>query len=280
MDKDLLLRIAEALERIAPPPPAKAELGASSSFIWRPHAGGLIPAPVRHAPPLDLILGVDAQKQALLANTMRFASGRLANNALLWGARGTGKSALIKAVHAHAAASCPNLKIVEAPREDLAALPLLLSALSGAAARVILFVDDLSFDADETLVKGLKPALEGGLAGRPDNLVVYATSNRRHLMARDPRENSATDLHWADTAEERLALADRFGLWLGFHALDQDQYLAIARAYAGRLGLSIGGEALDKAAIQWALTRGGRSGRVAWQFILDLAGRDGVEIAF
>ena len=268
---DPLNRIAAALERLAPPPPGPVDLSASAAFLWRPRAGGLCPvAPAHHA--LDDLLGIDAHKAALLANTKRFAGGAPANNALLWGARGAGKSALVKAVHQAVAATHPELKIVEVARDDLETLPLLLGVLAAAPARVSLYLDDLAFDAQSGLAKALRPALEGGLAARADNLVVYATSNRRHLLDRDPRENADLELHWRDAAEERLALADRFGLWLGFHAMDQDLYLDIVRTLAARDGLP-GGASLERAALEWALTRGARSGRVARQFLLDWAAR-------
>jgi predicted AAA+ superfamily ATPase len=237
--------------------------------VWRPAAGGLKPVARPERVPLDLILGVDRQREAILANTRRFASGAPANNALLWGARGTGKSALIKAAHAELAKTDRTLKLVEIVREDLPSLADLLGALQQADARAILFIDDLSFDGEDDGLRALKPVLDGGIAGRPANVIVYATSNRRHLVARDPRENNPGDLLWADTAEERLSLADRFGLWLGFHAVDQDLYLAIVHAYATRFNLKA--DDIDARALAWSLQRGARSGRTAWQFILDLA---------
>jgi predicted AAA+ superfamily ATPase len=264
-----LARIAAALERIAPPPPGPADLSAAEAFVWRPAAGGLKPVVRPERVPLDLILGVDRQRDAILANTRRFASGAPANNALLWGARGTGKSALIKAAHAELAKADRALKLVEIAREDLPRLADLLGALQQADARAILFIDDLSFEGEDDGLRALKPVLDGGIAGRPANVIVYATSNRRHLVARDPRENNPGDLLWADTAEERLSLADRFGLWLGFHAVDQDLYLAIVHAYATRFNLKA--DDIDARALAWSLQRGARSGRTAWQFILDLA---------
>lgn len=268
---EALARIAAALERLAPPPPGPADLSASDAFVWRPRAGGLVP--VRPAAlDLDLLIGIDSQKAALLANTRSFATGRPANNALLWGTRGAGKSALVKAVHKAVAAETPALKIVEVGRDDLETLPALLGALGGSGARVILFLDDLAFEGGSGLAKALRPALEGGLAARTDDLVVYATSNRRHLLDRDPRENVELELHWRDAAEERLALADRFGLWLGFHAMDQDVYLEIVRTLAAAEGLP-GGQDLERAALEWCITRGSRSGRVARQFLLDWAAR-------
>lgn len=276
---DPLSRIADALERLSPPPPDLSRLAGAGAFVWRPGAGGLVPAAVR-SPPLDLILEVERQKGALLANTRRFAAGAPANNALLWGSRGAGKSALLKAVHAAVSAETTALKLIEAPREDFAAIPSLLAALAETPFRILLFVDDLSFEGGEAAMKALKPALEGGLAAQASNVVVYATSNRRHLVSRDARENTATDLHWSDTAEERLALADRFGLWLGFHPLDQDGYLRIVSSYAARFNLKIAPEELRKRALQWSMDRAARSGRTAWQFIVALAGELGSEIKF
>jgi uncharacterized protein len=265
---ELLARIAAALERMAPPAPAPAAFDAAPAFVWRPGQGGLAPVAKPERLPLDLILGANRQRDALLANTRRFASGAPANNALLWGARGTGKSALIKAVHGAVAADAPDLKLIEVAREDVERLGELLALLKDAPARAILFIDDLSFEPQDDGLKALKPVLEGGVAGRPANVVLYATSNRRHLVARDARENS-DDLLWQDTAEERLALADRFGLWLGFHAMDQELYLAIVRAYAERFGLQT--PDLEPRALAWSRLRGARSGRTAWQFTLDLA---------
>jgi len=273
-DPDPLSRIADALERLSPPPPDPAALGTSSSFVWRPGAGGLVAAPVR-SPPLRLLLEVERQKGALLANTRRFAAGSPANNALLWGVRGAGKSALVKAIHAEVSAEAAALKLIETPREDFAAIPSLIAQLQQAPFRVILFVDDLSFEGGETAMKALKPALDGGLAAQNGNLLVYATSNRRHLVSRDARENDRTDLHWSDTAEERLALADRFGLWLGFHALDQDGYLRIVESYAAEMNLDIAPDDLRKRALQWSMERAARSGRTAWQFITALSGELG-----
>ncbi|MDZ4776305.1 MAG: ATP-binding protein [Alphaproteobacteria bacterium] len=273
-ESDPLSRIADALERLSPPPPDLGALATASSFVWRPGAGGLVAAPVK-SPPLRLLLEVERQKGGLLANTRRFAAGSPANNALLWGVRGAGKSALVKAIHAEVSAEAPLLKLIETPREDFAAIPSLIAQLQEAPFRVILFVDDLSFEGGETAMKALKPALEGGLAAQNANLLVYATSNRRHLVSRDARENDRTDLHWSDTAEERLALADRFGLWLGFHALDQDGYLRIVSSYAAEMKLDIAPEDIRKRALQWSMERAARSGRTAWQFITALAGELG-----
>ncbi len=275
MEDDPLKRIAAALERLAPPTQG-ADLSAGTRFRWTP--AGPAQAGADEGPPISLLLGVDPQKGKLLANTRRFAAGARANHALLWGARGTGKSALIKAVHAAVLAEAPDLKLVEAPSQDTRALVHALIGLRAQPSPVILFLDDLSFETDDAAMKALKPALDGGLnaGGR---LVVYATSNRRHLVARDARENS-DDLFWKDTAEEHLALADRFGLWLGFHALDQTGYLAIVRAYAAHFKLPISAEALEHEALLWARTRAARSGRTAWQFFVDLAGRLERELVF
>ena len=275
MEDDPLKRIAAALERLAPPTQG-VDLSAGTRFRWTP--AGPTPVGPADGPPLSLLLGVDMQKDKLLANTRRFAAGARANHALLWGARGTGKSALIKAVHAAVSAEAPALKLVEAPSQDTRALALALIGLRAQPSPVILFLDDLSFETDDAAMKALKPALDGGLnaGGR---LIVYATSNRRHLVARDARENS-DDLFWKDTAEEHLALADRFGLWLGFHVPDQAGYLAIVRAYAAHFKLPISAEALEHEALLWARTRAARSGRTAWQFIVDLAGRLERELVF
>ncbi len=278
-EKAVLTRIAEALERLAPRPFA-ADLEAAQAFRWAPREAALQPIAQPRFAPLDLLLEVERQKEALLANTRRFAAGQPANNALLWGARGTGKSALIKAVHAEIAREAPSLKLVEAPPDALDRVGVLIDALRAQASPVILFFDDLAFAGGEEALKALKPALDGTLASGSGRLVVYATSNRRHVVARDARENTPDDLMWADTAEERLALADRFGLWLGFHQLDQAQYLRIVASYAARFGLPLAGEELDREALLWARTRGARSGRTAWQFTLDAAGRFGKAIAF
>jgi len=267
----LLSRIAEALERLAPPPPRADDLAGGTRFVWRP--SGLCAADGA-GPPLDLLLEIDAQKAALLDNTRRFAAGAAANNALLWGVRGAGKSALVRAVHATVAA--PQLKLIETPREALPRLPTLLEALASADVRAILFVDDLSFEGEDDVAKALKLALGGGFGAQGANVIVYATSNRRHLMGRDARENTPTDLHWSDTAEERLALSDRFGLWLGFHALDQAGYLRIVAAYATALKLPLDADALRTRALQWSMARAARSGRTAWQFTVALAGELGV----
>lgn len=270
-----LARIAEALERLAPDPSPHLKLENGAAFTWRSTGRQAVAAP-RAALPLDLILGVDRQKSILVENTRRFAAGLPANDALLWGSRGTGKSALIRAAHAAVAAQHPDLKLLSLPRDALGDTPALVQAVAEQPFYVILLLDDLSFEADEGLAKMLKPALDGGAGGRPRNLLVYATSNRRHLLARSIDENNPNDLRAAETAEERIALSDRFGLWLGFHPFDQNEFLAIVHAYAARLKLPLYSADLDARAIEWAQTRGARSGRVARQFILDLAGEAGV----
>lgn len=270
-----LARIAEALDRLAPDPSPHLKLDGAAAFTWRSTSRHAVAAP-RAALPLDLILGVDRQKSILVENTRRFAAGLPANDALLWGSRGTGKSALIRAAHAAVAAHAPDLKLLSLPRDALGDTPALVQAVAEQPFPVILLLDDLSFEADEGLAKMLKPALDGGAGGRPRNLLVYATSNRRHLLARSIDENNPNDLRASETAEERIALSDRFGLWLGFHPFDQTEFLAIVHAYAARLKLPVQGADLDARAIEWAQTRGARSGRVARQFILDLAGEAGV----
>lgn len=279
-DQDALLaRIAAALERLAPPP-FRADLSAAGAFRWAPREATLQPVPVVSAVPLDLIIEVDRQKAALLANTRRFAAGAEANNALLWGVRGAGKSALVKAVHRTVAAEAPGLKLVEAPPDALDRIGVLIDALRAQPDPVILFFDDLAFAGNEDAMKALKPALDGSLASGAGRVIVYATSNRRHVVARDARENTPDDLMWADAAEERLALADRFGLWLGFHALDQDQYLRIVESYVAHFQLPIEADELRREALLWARTRGARSGRTAWQFIIELAGGLGKDARF
>ncbi len=279
-DQDAFLaRIAAALERLAPPP-FRADLSAAGAFRWAPREATLQPVPVVSAVPLDLIIEVDRQKAALLANTRRFAAGAEANNALLWGVRGAGKSALVKAVHRTVAAEAPGLKLVEAPPDALDRIGVLIDALRAQPDPVILFFDDLAFAGNEDAMKALKPALDGSLASGAGRVIVYATSNRRHVVARDARENTPDDLMWADAAEERLALADRFGLWLGFHALDQDQYLRIVESYVAHFQLPIEADELRREALLWARTRGARSGRTAWQFIIELAGRLGKDARF
>ena len=272
-----LSRIADALERLAPPTPPAAALNDGDAFIW--HADGRrleVVAEVNRVD-LDLLRGIDRQRDQLLDNTRRFANGLPANNALLWGARGTGKSSIVKAVHAAVNDETGgSLALVEIHREDIPTLPALLSRLRESGRPCILFCDDLSFDGQDSAYKSLKAVLEGGIEGRPANVIFYATSNRRHLMPRDMIENErSTAISPSEAVEEKVSLSDRFGLWLGFHACDQETYFAIVEGYAGHYGLEIGREELRSRAREWAVTRGSRSGRVAWQFVQDLAGQLG-----
>ena len=273
----VLKRLAEAVERLAPPRSPGAALGDADAFIWHADGERLETVPKVNRIDLGLLKGIDRQADILLENTRRFASGLPANNALLWGARGTGKSSLVKAVHAEINVESPAaLALIEIHREDIATLPQLLTLLRAASRRCLLFCDDLSFDGRDASYKSLKAVLEGGIEGRPDNVLLYATSNRRHLMPRDMIENErSTAINPAEAVEEKVSLSDRFGLWLGFHACDQATYQAIVEAYAARFSLTLPAEALRAQANEWAVTRGGRSGRVAWQFIQDLAGRLG-----
>jgi predicted AAA+ superfamily ATPase len=270
-----LSRIAEALARLAPPAPLAPDFAAAEAFVWRAADGEFHPVAKVNRVELDLLEGIALQRDILFANTARFAKGLPANNALLWGARGMGKSSLVKAVHG-ALPGAGRLKLVEIHREDIEALPDLLGALAGAPYQFIVFCDDLSFDGPETSYKALKTALEGGIEGRPANVLFYATSNRRHLMPRDMVENErANAIHGSEAVEEKVSLSDRFGLWIGFHNCSQDDYLAMIFGYARRYGLDAPEAEIRAQAIEWAMTRGARSGRVAWQFVTDLAGRLG-----
>jgi predicted AAA+ superfamily ATPase len=277
----LLARIAAALERLAPPAPPQNALDAADAFVWHADREWLEPVHEVNRVDLDLLRGIDRVRDILLANTERFAAGLPANNVLLWGARGTGKSALVKAVHARVNERRPRaLALIEIHREDIPSLPRLLALIRQASRRCLLFCDDLSFDQHDTSYKSLKAVLEGGVEGRPANVVLYATSNRRHLMPRDMIENErSTAINPAEAVEERVSLSDRFGLWLGFHSIDQETYQAIVRGYAARYGLDLPAEELRAEANEWAITRGSRSGRVAWQYIQDLAGRLGKKLA-
>lgn len=277
----LLRRIAEVLEAHAPAPTADAALDSSEGFIWHADGARLEAVPRINRLDLALLKGIDSVRDILLDNTRRFARGLPANNALLWGARGMGKSSLIKAVHGLVAAEAPDgLPLVEIHREEIVSLPLLLARLRGTGRRCLLFCDDLSFDAEDTTYKSLKAALEGGIEGRPDNVLFYATSNRRHLMPRDMLENErATAIHPGEAVEEAVSLSDRFGLWLGFHSCDQATFLAMVEGYAAHFGLAVDRDRLRADAIEWSMTRGARSGRVAWQFVQDLAGRLGARLA-
>jgi hypothetical protein len=273
----LLYRIADALERLAPAAAAVNDLDAADAFIWHAEREWLEPVPVVNRVALRLLRGIDRVRDILLDNTKRFAAGLPANNVLLWGARGTGKSALVKAVHAAINDDKPHaLALIEIHREDIPTLPHLLSLVRGSPRRCLLFCDDLSFDQNDASYKSLKAVLEGGIEGRPANVVLYATSNRRHLMPRDMIDNErSTAINPAEAVEEKVSLSDRFGLWLGFHNVDQDTYQAIVRGYARHFGLDMPEEQLKAEANEWSITRGARSGRVAWQFIQDLAGRLG-----
>ncbi len=277
----VLTRIAEALERLAPSRPASDPLDSAAAFVWHAEGGVLSAVPKVNRVDFGLLKGISRQSDILLENTRRFASGLPANNALLWGARGMGKSSLIKAVHARineeaAKNGHPPLALVEIHREDIPSLPQLLTILRGAERPCVLFCDDLSFDDADTSYKSLKAVLEGGIEGRPGNVIFYATSNRRHLMPRDMIENErSTAIHASEAVEEKVSLSDRFGLWLGFHNCDQDTYLAMIEGYARYYGLDLPAARLHAEAKEWSITRGGRSGRVAWQYIQDLAGRQG-----
>ena len=276
---DPLERIAAALERMAPAPLDAPDLDAAKAFVWHVDPDRLVPVADVSKVDLSLLIGVDRSRETLRANTEQFARGLPANNALLWGARGMGKSSLVKAVHAAVQASYTDLKIVELQREDLPTVGRLLALLRQSTHRFILFCDDLSFSHDDQHYKSLKAVLDGGIEGRPDNVVFYATSNRRHLMPRDMIENErGSAINPSEAVEEKVSLSDRFGLWLGFHACTQDEYLQMIAGYCTAYGISIDADTLRAEAIEWQATRGARSGRVAWQYFTDLAGRRGVKI--
>ena len=274
----LLKRVAEALERLSPPGPDDAVLDAADGFVWHADGARLEAVPQINRLELPLLKGIDRVRDILLDNTRRFSRGLPSNNALLWGARGMGKSSLIKAVHGVVAAEKPSgLKLIEIHREEIASLPILLGRLRDCGRQCLLFCDDLSFESEDTTYKSLKAALEGGISGRPNNVLFYATSNRRHLMPRDMIDNErSTAIHPGEAVEESVSLSDRFGLWLGFHPCDQATFFAMVEGYADHFGLAIDRETLRAEAIEWSMTRGARSGRVAWQFVQDLAGRLGV----
>ncbi len=276
----VLERIASALERMAPVQHRSFRLDGADAFVWDKVGQQLRPVPVVSRVEFQLLCGIDHVATILLDNTRRFARGLSANNALLWGARGMGKSSLVKAVHARTVAECgEGLLLIEIHREDIDSLPLLLQSLQASSYRCLLFCDDLSFDIGETSYKSLKAVLEGGLEGRPANVLFYATSNRRHLMPRDMIENErSTSIHPGEAVEEKVSLSDRFGLWLGFHPCSQDVYLEMVDRYAAYFGLPTAPDRLHREALEWMRTRGARSGRVAWQFIQDLAGREGVAL--
>ena len=278
IDNSLLTRIAEALERLAPAGPPGPDLAGASAFVWHASPPALEPVPKVNRVDLSLLRGIDLTRDILMENTERFARGLPANNALLWGARGMGKSSLVKAAH-HAINDTTGgrLKLVEIHREDIESLPVLMNIIRRSPDdRFIVFCDDLSFDADDTTYKSLKAALDGGIEGRPSNMIFYATSNRRHLLPRDMIENErSTAINPSEAVQEKVSLSDRFGLWLGFHNCSQDEFLEMISGYAKHYGLKVDAETLRAGAIEWQATRGSRSGRVAWQYIQDLAGRLG-----
>jgi predicted AAA+ superfamily ATPase len=260
-------------------------LNAADAFVWHPDGRRLMPVPKVNRVEMGLLRGIDRVRDVLMDNTERFAKGLPANNALLWGARGMGKSSLVKAAHAAintasgAKSGAGMLKLIEIHREDIGSLPDLMTMLRGIRQRVIIFCDDLSFDADDTTYKSLKAVLEGGIEGRPDNVIFYATSNRRHLMPREMMENErSTAINPGEAVEEKVSLSDRFGLWLGFHRCSQDEFLAMVEGYVAHYRIPAQGETLRAEALEWATTRGSRSGRVAWQFVQDLAGRLGIPL--
>ncbi len=279
MSRDPYERIAAALERMAPAPLDAPDFTEADAFVWHTAPDRLEPVAKVNRIEIGLLVGVDRSRDTLLENTRQFAKGLPANNALLWGARGMGKSSLVKAAHAAVIAEGLTLKIVEIQREDLPSVGRLLNLLRGRKDRFLLFCDDLSFSHDDQHYKSLKAVLDGGIEGRPDNVVFYATSNRRHLMPRDMIENERSSaINPSEAVEEKVSLSDRFGLWLGFHPCTQDEYLAMIRGYCEAYGVSIDDDTLRAEAIEWQATRGARSGRVAWQYFTDLAGRRGVTL--
>ncbi len=273
----LLTRLTEALERLAPAAPPPIDLYGAEAFVWHPSPAHL--APVEHVSRVDigLLKGVEQQKGILLENTSRFVRGLASNNAMLWGARGMGKSSLVKAVHAEVNARAPGcLVLIEIHREDIRSLPMLLNLLRGQTRRCLILCDDLSFEKEDSDYKALKSVLDGGIEGRPDNVLFYATSNRRHLMPRDMIDNErSTAINPSEAIEEKVSLSDRFGIWLGFHNCDQETYFAMVEGYAASMNLPISVEDLRAKAVEWSMTRGARSGRVAWQCIQDVAGQLG-----
>lgn len=275
-----LKRIADSLERIAPPAPQAPDVTAGEAFVWQAETNELRLIPKVNHVDMSMLHGIDRVKDILLDNTLRFAKGLPANNALLWGARGMGKSSLVKAAHALVNRELGNsLVLVEIHREDIPSLPVLMQLLQKTDRRCVLFCDDLSFDSDDSTYKSLKTVLDGGLEGRPANVIFYATSNRRHMMRRDMIENErATAVMPSEAIEEKVSLSDRFGLWLGFHSCSQDEYLEMIRRYLAHYKIPISEEDFTAEAIEWTRTRGSRSGRVAWQYIQDIAGRTGTQI--
>ncbi|MGH6779838.1 MAG: ATP-binding protein [Bradyrhizobium sp.] len=288
-ENDAAARIVGALETIAahlsanvPAAPAARSFANADAFVWHPDARLTEVGRVSRVE-LTLLKGIDRMRDILIENTERFSGGLPANNALLWGARGMGKSSLVKATHASINLDrdpADRLKLIEIHREDIESLPTLMELLRASKYRFIVFCDDLSFDGNDTSYKSLKAVLEGGIEGRPDNVILYATSNRRHLLAREMIENErSTAINPGDAVEEKVSLSDRFGLWLGFHRCSQDEYLAMVRGYCGHFGIKLAEEQLEHEALEWSTTRGSRSGRVAWQFIQELAGRLGVRLS-
>jgi predicted AAA+ superfamily ATPase len=285
LPQETITRIAAALERLAPPAPVTPDFTCADAFAWHPHEQRLAPVVRVNRVELSLLKGIDRVRDLLTENTERFARGLPANNALLWGARGMGKSSLVKAVHAalnsarHRPKADAPLKLIEIHREDIESLPDLMTLVRGAPFRFVIFCDDLSFEAQDTSYKSLKAVLEGGIEGRPENVVFYATSNRRHLMPREMVENERSSaINPGEVVEEKISLSDRFGLWLGFHRCSQDEYLTMAEAYVEHYRIPIDPNSLHREALEWAATRGSRSGRVAWQYVQDLAGRKGVRL--
>jgi len=288
-EHDMTERIAHALEAIAshlaaasPTPGAGDSFGTADAFVWHPN-GRLAPVPRVSRVDLGLLKGIDRMRDILIENTARFANGLPANNALLWGARGMGKSSLVKATHASINVNRTppeRLKLIEIHREDIESLPALMALLRTSDFHFIVFCDDLSFDGNDASYKSLKAVLEGGIEGRPDNVILYATSNRRHLLPRDMMENErSTAINPGEAVEEKVSLSDRFGLWLGFHRCSQDEYLAMVKGYCGHFGIKLAEQELEREALEWSTTRGSRSGRVAWQFTQELAGRLGVRLS-
>jgi uncharacterized protein len=289
VERDGPERIACALEAIAahltdasPATSTADTLGKADAFIWHPD-GRLAPVPRVSRVDISLLKGIDRMRDILIENTQRFANGLPANNALLWGARGMGKSSLVKAVHASInldRKAAERLKLIEIHREDIESLPALMDLLRGSSFNFIVFCDDLSFDGNDASYKSLKAVLEGGIEGRPDNVILYATSNRRHLLAREMIENErSTAINPGEAVEEKVSLSDRFGLWLGFHRCSQDEYLAMVKGYCSYFGIKLPDEELEREALEWSTTRGSRSGRVAWQFTQEMAGRLGVRLS-
>jgi predicted AAA+ superfamily ATPase len=282
--EEVLERIADALERLAPRPPSAPDFSAAEAFVWHPEERGLNPVRRVNRVEMSLLKGIERVRDLLVENTERFARGLPANNALLWGARGMGKSSLVKAAHAAVNAGLGSdaglLKLVEIHREDIESLPDLMALLRGARFRFLVFCDDLSFDDQDTSYKSLKAVLEGGIEGRPDNVILYATSNRRHLLSRDMIENERSSaINPGEAVEEKVSLSDRFGLWLGFHRCSQDEFLAMVEGYVSHFKIPVGADDLRREALEWSTTRGSRSGRVAWQYVQDVAGRLGVKLS-